>query len=256
MGKIRVISRMDIKGPSLIKSIQFEGLKIIGDPNEYALKYYNSEIDEIFILDTVASLYGRNNLSEIIKNAAKNIFVPITAGGGVRSINDVQNLLNSGADKVAVNTAVVKDPQLISDIATHFGSQCMVLSIEAKKISDNKWEVFTENGREKTGLDVVDWAIKGEELGAGEIILTSVDCDGMRQGFDNELIQKVYNSVKIPLVVSGGLGNCNHFRDLMNQCPNISGVAIGSALHYDDINVKNLKKYLLELDFNIRRLYE
>lgn len=256
MGKIRVISRMDIKGPNLIKSIQFEGLKIIGDPNEYALKYYNEGIDEIFILDTVASLYGRNNLSDIIKNAAKNIFVPITAGGGVRSIDDVQNLLNSGADKVAVNTAAVNDPQLINDIANYFGSQCMVLSIEAKKISDNKWEVFTENGREKTGIDVVEWAKKGEELGAGEIILTSVDSDGMRQGFDDELIQKVYNSVQIPLIVSGGLGNCNHFKDIMNQSPNISGVAIGSAFHYNDLNINDLKNYLFELDFNIRRLYE
>tara|TARA_A100001015_G_scaffold254677_1_gene295628 strand:- start:4788 stop:5561 length:774 start_codon:yes stop_codon:yes gene_type:complete len=254
MGKLRVIARMDIKGPNLIKSIRFEGLRIIGDPNNYALKYYEEGIDEIFILDTVATLYGRNNLSNIIKEAVKNIFIPITAGGGVRSINDVQNLLNSGADKISINTAAVNNPQLISDVANFFGSQCMVLSIEAKKISEKKWEVYTENGREKTGIDVIEWAKKAESLGAGEIILTSVDKDGVKQGFDNELINQVHNSIKVPLIVSGGLGTYNHFEEIIEESPSISGVAIGSAFHYNNLSIKNFKNYLFNLGLNIRNI--
>jgi cyclase len=184
MRKIRLIARLDIKGPNLIKGVHLEGLRVIGSPNEYALKYYQQGADELIYMDCVASLYGRNSLEEIIQNAAKDVFVPMTVGGGIRSVEDATNLLRCGADKVAVNTAAVANPQLISGISQRFGSQCMVLSIEAKQVGPDKWEVFTDNGRERTGLDVIDWVKKGVDLGAGEILLTSVDREGTRKGFD------------------------------------------------------------------------
>ena len=158
---IRLISRLDIKGPNLIKGIHLEGLRVLGDPNIFATKYYENNIDEILYIDSVASLYGRNNLSDILKKTVKNIFVPITAGGGLRSLDDVKNILRCGADKVAINSAAVKNPSLIKDVASVFGSQCMVLSIQAKKINKNKWEVMIESGREKTGIDVIDCSSGG-----------------------------------------------------------------------------------------------
>jgi len=184
MRKVRLVARLDIKGPNLIKGIHLEGLRVIGAPNEHALRYYQQGADEFIYMDCVASLYGRNNLGDIVQNAVKDVFVPITVGGGIRSVEDATHLLRCGADKVAVNTAAVANPKLISDIARRFGSQCMVLSIEAKQIGPDRWEVFTDNGRERTGLDVVVWVKQGVALGAGEILLTSVDREGTRKGFD------------------------------------------------------------------------
>ena len=180
----RLISRLDVKGPNLIKGVHLEGLRVIGDPNEYALRYYNQGVDEIIYMDTVASLYGRNNLHEIVQKTANNVYVPITVGGGIRSIDDVKLLLRCGAEKVAVNTAAVKRPELITEISRKFGSQCMVLSIEAKKKKDGKWEVYTENGRQSTGVDVIEWALEAEKREAGEVLLTSVDNEGTKKGFD------------------------------------------------------------------------
>ena len=175
MRNIRLIARLDIKGPSLIKGIHLEGLRVIGSPNDFALHYYLQGVDELIYMDCVASLYGRNHLGDIIKAAAKDIFVPITVGGGIRSVNDATDILRLGADKVALNTAAVESPQLITSIARRFGNQCMVLSVEAKQINFDHWEVYTNNGRERTGLDVVEWVKKGVSMGAGEILLTSVD---------------------------------------------------------------------------------
>ncbi len=251
MPNFRLISRLDIKGPNLIKSIQFEGLRIIGDPNKYALKYYNENCDEIFIIDTVASLYGRNNLNHIINNAVKNIFVPITAGGGIRSVDNVQKLLNSGADKVAINTAAVNNPDLISKVANTFGSQCMVLSIEAKQITENEWEVYTENGRESTKIDPIEWAKEAVKLGAGEIIVTSVDRDGTLSGLDNNLIKKITDTVNVPVIASGGIGKINDINFLLENS-DISGIAIGSSLHYNKIKIDELKKYIINYGYDIR----
>jgi len=184
MKNIRLIARLDIKGPNLIKGINLEGLRIIGSPNEYALRYYLQGADELIYMDCVASLYGRNHLSEIIKAAAHDIFVPITVGGGIRSVDDATKILRAGADKLAINTAAVATPGLITEISRRFGSQCMVLSIEAKQVGQDRWEVYTDNGRERTGLDVVEWAKLGVSMGAGEILLTSVDKEGTRKGFD------------------------------------------------------------------------
>ena len=216
MKKIRIIPRLDIKGPNLIKSIQFEGLRIIGDPNTFAKKYYKEGADELLYMDVVASLYGRNSLMDLISNAVKDVFIPITVGGGIRSIENAGEVLRSGADKVAVNTAVVKNPKLITQLKDKFGSQSIVVSIEAKKI-DNGWEAYTENGREKTGLDVIHWAKKCSNMGAGEILLTSVDREGTRKGFDLELINEVKKHINIPLIVSGGMSSpkdiSNHFKN-------------------------------------------
>ena len=171
-------------GPNLIKGIHLEGLRVLGDPQKFAQSYYNDGIEELIFIDLVASLYGRNKLVEIIKRTIQDTFVPLTVGGGVRSLQDVNDLLRAGADKIAINTAAINNPSLIEDIAKEFGSQCMVLSIEAKQININKWTPLTESGREKTGLDVCDWAKRGEDLGAGEILLTSIDREGTSTGFD------------------------------------------------------------------------
>jgi len=184
VSNLRIIPRLDIKGKNLIKGVQLEGLRVMGDPHQFALKYYRAGADELVYMDIVASLYGRNNLSDIIKRAADQVFIPITVGGGIRSVDDARHILRYGADKVAINTAAIARPDLISEVARRFGSQAMVLSIEAKQVAPGKWEAYTDNGRERTGLDVLEWVRKGVEMGAAEILLTSVDREGTRKGFD------------------------------------------------------------------------
>ena len=232
----RLISRLDVKGPNLIKGVHLEGLRVIGDPNEYALRYYNQGVDEIIYMDTVASLYGRNNLHEIVQKTANNVYVPITVGGGIRSIDDVKLLLRCGAEKVAVNTAAVKRPELITEISRKFGSQCMVLSIEAKKKKDGKWEVYTENGRQSTGVDVIEWALEAEKREAGEVLLTSVDNEGTKKGFDYDLIKKITNILSIPVIVSGGMGELSHLEAASEVCK-LDAVAMADVLHYDRLTI-------------------
>ena len=241
MKRIRLIARLDIKGENLIKGIHLEGMRVIGSPNEYAHKYYNQGADELIFMDTVASLYGRNHLGDIIKSVAKDIFIPMTVGGGIRSIKDAIKILRLGADKVAVNTAAVTRPELISEISNALGSQAMVLSVEAKKIESNKWEVYTDNGRESTGIDVIEWLIKGEDLGAGEILLTSVDCEGTRKGFDLDLIKAATDSVSIPVIASGGMGK---YQDLYDAVYNADADAIAMAdiLHYNRLTFDEIRK--------------
>ena len=206
MKKLRIIALLDIKGPNLIKGIHLEGLRVMGEPNQHALDYYNQGADELIYMDVVASLYGRNHLGEIIKNAARDIFIPMTVGGGIRTIENAREILRSGADKVAINTAAIANPMIITQIARQFGSQCMVLSIEAKKMDGDHWEVYTDNGRERTGLDVVEWAKLCVSNGAGEILLTSVDREGTRKGFDIDLVKAVSSAVHVPVIASGGMG--------------------------------------------------
>jgi cyclase len=227
----RLIARLDIKGPNLIKGIHLEGLRVIGSPNEHALRYYQQGADELIYMDCVASLYGRNSLREIVEAAAQDVFVPMTVGGGIRSVDDATDLLRSGADKVAVNTAAVANPELISDIARRFGSQCMVLSIEAKQIGPERWEVYTENGRERSGKDVIDWVRRGVALGAGEILLTSVDREGTRRGFDVALVRAVTAEVTVPVIASGGMGSPQDLVDVVLQ-GEADGVAMADILHY------------------------
>lgn len=231
MRNIRLIARLDIKGPNLIKGIHLEGLRVMGNPNEHAIRYYLQGVDELIYMDCVASLYGRNHLGDIVKSAAKDIFVPMTVGGGIRSVDDATEILRSGADKVAVNTAAVANPQLITDIARRFGSQCMVLSVEAKQVGSGRWEVYTDNGRERTGLDVIEWVKRGIGLGAGEVLLTSVDREGTRKGFDTALVKAVTAEVSVPVIASGGMGNPE---DLIEVVCNggADAVAMADILHY------------------------
>ncbi|EZP67969.1 imidazole glycerol phosphate synthase subunit HisF [Pseudomonas sp. RIT357] len=239
MSNTRLIARLDVKGANLIKGIHLEGLRVIGSPNEHALRYYEQGIDELIYMDCVASLYGRNSLSELIKQAAENVFIPLTVGGGVRSADDVAHLLRCGADKVAVNTAAVRNPQLITEIARRFGSQCMVLSIEAKSVSPERWEVFTDNGRESTGIDVVDWAKQAAALGAGEILLTSVDREGTRKGFDLALVQAVTDSVNIPVIASGGMGKAQDAVEVVRM--GADAVAMADILHYKRASLADIR---------------
>lgn len=251
MTNIRLIPRLDIKGPNLIKGVHLEGLRVIGDPKIFAKSYYDAGADELIYMDIVASLYGRNNLTDIVKNTVKDVFIPITVGGGIRSVEDATHILRSGADKIAINTAVIRDPQLISELANKFGSQCVVLSVEAKQLGLDKWEAYVDNGRERTGKDVIDWIKEAESLGAGEILLTSVDQEGTRRGFNSELIKKVAESVSIPIIASGGMGELGHL-----SAPIASGasaVAFADILHYKRSTVNEIRNHALKLGINVRK---
>ena len=240
MKNIRLIARLDIKGPNLIKGIHLEGLRVIGSPGEYALRYYQQGVDELIYMDCVASLYGRNHLGNIVSSAAKDIFVPMTVGGGIRSVDDATQILRAGADKVAINTAAVANPQLITDIARRFGSQCMVLSIEAKQVGPERWEVYTDNGRERTGLDVIDWVKRGMAMGAGEVLLTSIDREGTRKGFDIALVSAVTAEVSVPVIASGGMGKPEDILQAVHE-GGADAVAMADILHYKRAEIGDVR---------------
>lgn len=226
---MRLIARLDVKNEHVIKGIHLEGLRKVGDPIAMAKQYYAQGIDEIVFIDAVASLYNRNNLLSVIAKASEEVFVPITVGGGLRSLADVEMALSAGADKVAVNTAAIQNPAFITEIAKRYGSQCVVASIQAKRMGDG-WEAYMEAGREPTGKNAVAWSKELENLGAGEILLTSIDQEGTKKGFDLALIEQVNMTVNIPVMVSGGCGNLAHMQDLAALQP--SGVCLASVLHY------------------------
>ena len=250
--KNRVIARLDIKGSNLIKGISFEGLRVIGSPIEFAEKYYTEGIDELIYIDTVATLYGRNNLLDLVKKVGEKVFIPITVGGGIRSVEDARNFLNAGADKVGVNTAAVNNPKILKEISSRFGNQCLVLIIDAKKVGDNKWEVFTENGRERTGKDVVKWAQEANKLGIGEILLTSIDKDGTLKGPEIDLVIEVKKVINVPLVVSGGIGEISHIQNLFDKTHNYN-LAIGTALHKKILKIDEIKKFLKNNNFQCKK---
>lgn len=253
MSNLRIIPRLDIKGKNLIKGVQLEGLRVMGDPHQFALKYYRAGADELVYMDIVASLYGRNNLSDIIKRAADQVFIPITVGGGIRSVDDARHILRSGADKVAINTAAVARPDLISEVAHRFGSQAMVLSIEAKQVAPGKWEAYTDNGRERTGLDVLEWVRKGVEMGAGEILLTSVDREGTRKGFDIELIRRVSQGVSVPVIASGGMGNIEDFLKAAQEGL-ADGISMADTLHYNRLELSDIRAAALKAGLAVRQI--
>jgi len=247
---IRIIPRLDIKGPHLIKGIHLEGLRVVGDPHVFALGYYSQGADELVFMDIVASLYQRNNLAGIIERAADQIYVPITVGGGIRSLHDVRTMLCSGADKVAINTAAVARPGLIAEVCERFGSQCMVLSVEAKRRSGGGWEAFVDNGREHTGLDVVAWVRQAVALGAGEIMLTSVDQEGTRKGFDVDLVRTVADCVTVPIIASGGYGRPSDLQQAAEA--GASGLAIADALHWQRATIAELKAHARAAGLEVR----
>jgi cyclase len=240
MHNVRLIARLDIKAPNLIKGIHLEGLRKIGDPQDHARAYYAAGADEIIYMDIVASLYNRNSLSEIVRHTAERVFIPITVGGGIRSLADTENALRAGADKVAINTAAVARPELLNEVAKRFGSQCMVLSIEAKHRPGGGWEAYTDNGREHTGLDVVQWARRAVDLGAGEILLTSVDREGTRKGFDIELTRAVSDAVSVPVIASGGMGTAAHLIEVVRE-GHADAVAMADILHYKRSSFADLR---------------
>jgi cyclase len=251
VSNVRLIARLDIKGPNLIKGIHLEGLRVIGSPAEHALRYYAQGVDELLYMDCVASLYGRNHLDGIVRSAAENIFVPMTVGGGIRSVEDATQILRAGADKVAVNTAAVIHPQLITDIARRFGSQCMVLSIEAKQIAPQRWEVYTDNGRERTGLDVIEWVKRGAAMGAGEILLTSVDREGTRKGFDVDLLRAVTSEVSVPVIASGGMGSAEDSVIAVRD-GGADAVAMADILHHKRKSISEIRAYARAAGLSVR----
>jgi len=253
LSNLRIIPRLDIKGKNLIKGVQLEGLRVMGDPQEFAIRYYEAGADELVYMDIVASLYGRNNLSDIIRRAADQVFIPITVGGGIRSVDDARHILRSGADKVAINTAAIARPDLISEVARHFGSQAMVLSIEAKQVAQGKWEAYTDNGRERTGLDVLQWARRGVEMGAGEILLTSVDREGTRKGFDIDLIRQVSEAATVPVIASGGMGNIEDFL-MAAQFGLADGISMADTLHYNRLQLGDIRAAALKAGLAVRQI--
>lgn len=229
---LRIIPRLDIKGPNLVKGIHLEGLRVLGKPERFARYYYQQGADELIYMDVVASLYQRNNLSDIVSRTAREIYIPLTVGGGLRSIEDIRNILRAGADKVSLNTAAINRPELITEAAHQFGSSTIVVSIEAIKKPDGSYEAYTDNGRESTGVDVLKWAVQAAELGAGEILVTSVDREGTGQGFDLELTRRISESVTIPVIASGGAGEVAHVAEAATK-GKADAVCLASMLHYE-----------------------
>lgn len=229
---VRIIPRLDIKGPNLVKGIHLEGLRVLGKPEQYARYYYENGADELIYLDVVASLYGRNNLTDIVEKTAKEIFIPLTVGGGLRSLDDIQAVLRSGADKVSINTAAIRQPDLVREASKKFGASTIVVSIEAKSRPDGAYECYTDNGREKTGVNALEWAIRAAELGAGELMVTSIDREGTGRGFDLELTRSIAEAVSIPVIACGGAGNIEHVHDVTVR-GKVEAVGVASLLHYE-----------------------
>ena len=234
MKTVRIIPRLDVKGPNLVKGIHLEGLRVLGNPNDFAKYYYENGADELMFMDVVASLYERNSLHDIISETAKQKFIPITVGGGLRTISDIKSVLRAGADKVCLNTAAIKNPDLIRTASRKFGSSTIVIAIEAIKEENGKYLAYTDNGREYTGIDVFEWAQKVDELGAGEIVITSVDNEGTGQGFDLDLISKISSLVSIPVIAHGGAGTKQHVIDLIKE-NTADAVMLSSLFHYQFI---------------------
>ena len=246
----RIIPCLDIKENRVVKGVKFLGLKDAGDPVEVARIYDRQQADELVFLDITASYENRKTLIGLVEEIAKNIFMPFTVGGGVGDISDIRALLNAGAEKVSINTQAVKFPQLISDASRRFGSQCIVLAIDAKKEAE-RWEVYINGGRTPTGIDAVEWAKKATRLGAGEILLTSMDTDGTKDGFDIALTRAVTDAVHVPVIASGGAGTLEHFYDVFTQAGADAGLA-ASIFHYQEYTVKQVKEYLKERGVAVR----
>jgi len=241
MSNIRIIPRLDIKGPNLVKGIHLEGLRVLGKPKDFARFYYENGADELVFMDVVASLYERNSLTDIITKTAKEIFIPLAVGGGLRTLDDINNVLRAGADKVIINTAAIKNPKFIKEASLKFGSSTIIVAIEAIKETDGRYLAYTDNAREYTGIDVFEWAKNVEELGAGEIVITSVDKEGTGTGFDIELVKKVSELVSIPVIAHGGAGSKEHVEDVILN-GKADAVTIASILHYDFVNKQTAKK--------------
>ena len=251
MLKVRIIPCLDVKNGKVVKGTKFVNLKYAGDPVKQAQIYDKQGADELCFLDITASSDKRSILYNVVKKTAQKCFMPLTVGGGVRSIKDIRKLLLCGADKVSINTAAIKNPNLIKESSKKFGNQCIVVAIDAKKIKRNKWEIFTHGGRKKTGIDAIKWAKKMEKFGAGEILLTSMDKDGTKLGFDLELTKKISNELNIPVIASGGVGNIKHLIDGI-KVGKASAVLAASIFHFGKYTVKQVKLKMKQKGIAVR----
>ena len=251
--KVRLIARLDVKAPNLIKGVNLEGVRVVGDPGDRARKYFHDGIDEIIYLDAVATLYARNSLSDLVRTTANDVFIPMTVGGGLRSIQDVDTMMRSGADKVSINTAAIGRPAIITEVARRYGSQAMVLSVEAKRLrGQDRWEAYVDNGREKTGRDVVEWVKEAVALGTGEILLTSVDHEGMAKGFDIPLCRAVTGVVDVPVILSGGMGTLDHALEAIVD-GGADAIAMAHVLHYNKLTVDAIRNHLMQHGIEVCR---
>jgi len=250
---VRIIPRLDIKGPNLVKGIHLEGLRVLGKPEHFARYYYENGADELIYVDVVASLYNRNSLHDIITRTVKEIFIPLTVGGGLRTIEDIREVLRAGADKVSLNTAAINNPEIIRQASRKFGSSTIVIAIEAAKQPSGEYLAFTDNGREYTGVEVLEWAKKVQELGAGEILLTSIDRDGTGIGFDLELVKMVSRAVDIPVIAHGGAGSPEDIKRVITDA-SADAVSMASILHYNSIKNRAYESKLFQVEGNIEYL--
>lgn len=247
----RLIARLDVKMQHLIKGVHLEGWRKVGNPQERAMLYAQQGADELLYMDVVASLYGRNNLGNIVREVASKVFVPITVGGGIRDLAAVREMLSVGADKVAINTAATLNPDILRAISDTYGSQATVLSIEAQRLPNGGWEAMTDNGRNHTELDAIAWAVKGQQLGAGELLITSIDQDGTSRGMDTALIHKIAAEVDIPVIACGGVGKVSHAVDILRS-PNVSAVACANALHKNVLTIGDIRRGCVEAGIGVR----
>lgn len=251
MKNIRVIPLLNIKGPNVVKPVHTEALRVVGNPKVLAETYYNEGADELIYLDIVASLYQRNLDFDLLKSVTENIFIPVTVGGGIRSVHDINNALRSGADKVAINTYAIHHPEFLTEAAKEFGSQCIVLYIEAKKQQDGIYEAYTDGGREHSGLDAVLWARRAIDLGVGEILITSVDQDGTMRGYDLDLIKKIADFSTVPIIAHGGAGALESIEQVITKAKT-DAVSASSIFHYKESNICSVKNYLRGKNINVR----
>ncbi len=247
----RIIPCLDVTAGRVVKGVNFVELKDAGDPVEIARRYNDQGADELTFLDITASSDQRDLILNIIEDVSSQVFIPLTVGGGVRTVEDVRRLLNAGADKVSINTSAVTNPQLVADASSRYGSQCIVVAIDAKQVSPGQWQVFTHGGRNATGLEVIEWAKKMAQLGAGEILLTSMDRDGTKSGFDLELTRAVSDAVNIPVIASGGVGNLQYLADGVQQ-GHADAVLAASIFHYGEYTVQQAKKFMSERNIPVR----
>ena len=251
MLKNRIIPCLDVKNGRVVKGINFIDLKDAGDPVEQAAFYDKSGADEICFLDITASNENRNTIVDVVKKTAEQCFVPLTVGGGIKTTDNISNLLSAGADKISINTAAVKDINFVKEASKKFGTQCIVVAVDAKKVSNGKWEIFTHGGREKTGIDAIEFSKKAEANGAGEILLTSMDKDGTKNGYDLDLLGTITRSVRIPVIASGGAGNLGHLYEAI-KTGGASAVLAASIFHYGEFTIKEAKEYLKSKNVSVR----
>ncbi|WP_028400387.1 imidazole glycerol phosphate synthase subunit HisF [Ectobacillus panaciterrae] len=247
----RIVPCLDVKNGRVVKGINFVGLTDVGDPVAIAAAYNKAGADELVFLDITATHEGRKTMVDVVERTAAEVFIPLTVGGGIGTVEEMYNLLRAGADKISVNSAAVRNPQLIADGAERFGAQCIVLAIDAKKVADKKWNVFVNGGRIDTGLDAVEWAKKAEQLGAGEILLTSMDADGTKAGYDLELTEAVSQAVTIPVIASGGCGNNAHIVEVFQKTTADAALA-ASIYHYGETTIAETKQELKEANIEVR----